>query len=262
MLRLPELTRHSSGYDSLQMTGLTIRAVLAHGSQVLQYQPIYLDGLLAAALVQQATGGRGLADTQAAYDIPLPLQCLWRSPEGYPLWAASCFFPAGEWAQSTVYFHKRAPSGRWSSGRNGKKQPLKIVTAMGADMERRIPTPALTCTEIVARAIGNAAAIAELLERVNFLGKRRNLGMAQVATWHVEEADFTVGDVLINEGRLSRAIPEDAAEVVGWRPQDAPTLVGWTPPQWKPSLFSAGWRVGTSVPVTKGVDWFAAADHL
>ena len=114
MIQLPEFESFRQRYERLPMEGLTVTAVLAAGSSILQYNPIYLDGLLGSAVILLAMRGRGLPDTPEAYDIPLPLACLWRSPEGYPLWAASCFYPADECAQDVVYLHKRAPSGRWS----------------------------------------------------------------------------------------------------------------------------------------------------
>jgi len=247
MIQPSEFEPFRERYASLPVEGLTVMAVLAAGSSVLQYNPIYLDGLLGAAVVRLATAGRGLPDTLDAYDIPLPLACLWRSPEGYPLWAASCFYPDGEWEQDVVYLHKRAPSGRWSRSPSGKPRPLRMVTSMGRDMERRVPMPAVATWGIQARAIGNAAAVAELLEQVLYLGKRRNLGTARVMRWDVRPRYWDAADVLMMDGVLGRAVPAGAEHLLPGRIDEPAGVVGWTPPQWKAGLFGDGWRPGTEV---------------
>lgn len=247
MIDLPEFESFRTRYAALPMTGLAVTAVLAAGSSVLQYNPLYLDGLLGSVVALLATRGRGLPDTPDAYDIPLPLACLWRSDEGYPLWAASCFYPVEEWEQDIIYLHKRAPSGRWSRSPGKTPRPLRLVTSMGRDMERRVPMPAVATWYVQARCIGNAAAVAELLEHVLYLGKRRNLGTAVVRTWRVHERDWEPSDVLLDDGRLSRAIPAAAAHLLPAAPSEPPGVVGWTPPQWKASLFADGWRAGTEV---------------
>ncbi len=247
MIRPPEFDPFRERYAALPLEGLTITAVLSAGSAILQYNPLYLDGLLGAAVVRLATAGRGLPDTPDAYDIPLPLACLWRSPEGHPLWAASCFYPSDEWAQDVVYLHKRAPSGRWSRAPGGKPRPLRLVTSMGRDMERRVPMPAVTAWEFSARAIGHAAAVAELLETIVHLGKRRNLGTAHVLHWNVQPRDWDAADVLLSGGALSRAVPAAAIHLLPAAPAEPPGIVGWTPPQWKAALFADGWRAGTEI---------------
>lgn len=247
-IQLPEFEPYRRQYAGLPMEGLTITAVLSPGDGVMQYNPIYLDGLLASAVARLATFGRGLPDTPRAYDIPLPLQCAWRSPEGLPLWAASCLYPTAEWEQDIYWLHKRAPSGRWSRAARGKKGPLRLVTNMGRDMERRVPMPVVTTWEMQARAIGNADAVGWLLEQIIYLGKRRNLGTARVRHWRVQRRLWEPNDVfLMEDGRLSRAIPTAAVDLLPAPPTEPPQRVGWTPPQWKPSLFADGWRAGTEV---------------
>lgn len=249
MIQLAEFEPFRQRYAGLEMRPLTVTAVLAPGAMVLQYNPMYLDGLLGSAVTLLAMRGRGLPDTTDAYDIPLPLACLWRSDEGHPLWAASCLYPAGAWEQDTVYLHKRAPSGRFSRSPGGRKKMLRLVTSMGRDMERRVPMPAVSATELTARCIGDGDAVAELLEQVLYLGKRRNLGSATVRYWSVVEAAWSPDEVLLTDNTLSRAMPVGAAHLLPAPPAEPPAVVGWTPPQWKASLFSDGWRAGTPLGV-------------
>lgn len=244
MIQLPEFDSWRQRYADAPLEGLTITAELAPGASILQYNPIYLDNLLGWAVVQQATLGRGLPTISEWYDIPLPLAVIWRSEEGYPLWAASAFFPAGAWAQDTIWLHRRAPSGRWSRS-PGKSKPLRIVTSMGRDMERRVPTPAIAAELVQARCIGNADLIGELLEHVTHLGRRRNLGTAHVRRWTIQGRLWEPADVLFTGNQLARAIPEEARHLVPGIINDPPTLIGWTPPQWKATAFRPGWRIGT-----------------
>lgn len=248
MIKLPVLKPFEDLYPNLPMHPLIIRAHLEVGSAVLQYNPIYLDAILGNAVVRLATGGRDLPHTDQAYDIPVPLQKVWESPEGLPLWAGGCFMPVGEWTNFTIYYHKRAHSGKFSRHPSGKKKLMKIVTIMGPNMERRIPTPALECSVLEVRGIGNMNEIAHLLKGVSALGKRRNLGMAAVRKWEIEEADFGLADVFVtSDDRLSRSIPVEAAGVLGLSINEMPSPCGWASPHWKPSLFSNGWRTGTAV---------------
>ena len=55
MIRPPEFDPFRERYAALPLEGLTITAVLSAGSAILQYNPLYLDGLLGAAVVRLAT---------------------------------------------------------------------------------------------------------------------------------------------------------------------------------------------------------------
>lgn len=72
--------------------------------------------------------------------FPLPLDLLWISPEGYPLWACSDLKPEGEHYESVDWWHKRISSVHltdWSSNPNIKnvgrnkdyRVPLRTVLA-------------------------------------------------------------------------------------------------------------------------------------
>jgi CRISPR type IV-associated protein Csf3 len=217
------------------------------------YDPPTLDGLLAGAVVRDATMGRGVPDIDEAYDIPLPVSCLWRNESGHPLWAASNFWPVGDAEAGIQYQHKRAITGKHSRGKGGR---LKIGRPSGRHMERRVPYPTLEATEIEAQAIGDKEEIGHLLESIQFLGKRRNTGLGEVARWEVSAGQFCELETLIGEGHtLLRAVPVGARGLLPASPQGEPVYIGWTPPQWKPSIFSLGWPSGT--PLETGADFFS-----
>lgn len=228
-----------------------LRVTLKVRRGVVWYDRLALDGLLAGAVVRRATRGHGLIDTPDAYDIPLPLKCLWRNEDGHPLWAASYFAPVGEALRTEVYQHKRAMTGLYSRGRGGR---LKVATNTGRNMERRVPYPVLD-GDLEAVCLGDPDAIRQLLEPIRFVGKRRNTGLGEVDSWTVEPVDsLSTADLLIHGGELSRAIPAAAASVLNLEISEPPVLVGWTPPQWKPSLFAPGWPAGTRMLLPNTVE--------
>lgn len=247
MIHTKELDAFTRRFAECPLEPLRVTFHLRPGGRVVNYDPIHLDGLLARAVVAIATEGRLLADQEKGYWIPLPLKMLWRSPEGYPLWAASTLYPVGPAEQDTYVRHKRNSEG-WMH----KKK--KLVTRSGPWMERRLPTPIEVCDRYEGRCVGNREAVKNLLEDFSHLGKLR---LGRIDRVEVEPADFEGTDTYLDGTTLIRPLPAEAGLLKMW--PGKPSLVGWTPPFWKPSLFRPGWRAGTRGEV---VDWFAATEDL
>jgi hypothetical protein len=244
MIQLDPIMDFTARYQTLTNTALQITLHLRPGSRLAGYDELLLDNLLARAVVDLATAGAGLPNTPDAYDIPLPLACLWRSAEGYPLWAATPFLPAGIQARDVAYCHKRAQTGHWTRTASGR---FNIAPTDGRWMERRVPLPTTVAQSWHASCLSHADTIAELLSTLSFVGKRRASGFGEVERWEILPGQFN----LIADGSLTRSIPEAASILLsGHHPSEPPTPVGWTPPQWKPSLWCLGWRIGTSCRAT------------
>ena len=111
---------HLRRYAGGRRTGMVVRAVLRDGAGVCAYDPVALDGVLAFAVDMESRAGERGPVEGAPDPTPLPLACLARSPEGWPLWAASCLHPAGPEARDSEILHKRPPSGRWTRGPKGR----------------------------------------------------------------------------------------------------------------------------------------------
>lgn len=250
MIEHPALMPYFDRYAALDMQSLSVILALKPGARLAGYDPLNLDNLLARAVIEDATGKLGLPDSQDAYALPVPLDCLWHSPDGLPLWAATAFMPEGARASDVAYWHKRVQSGRFTRTKSGK---FSIRSTSGRYMERRVPLPTTVAECWVATCIGNAEEIARLLRPLAFVGKRRTNGMGEVDHWEIVPGEFA----LVRNGRLTRPMPMQAFDLSidllpgGALPEGTPSLVGWTPPQWKPSLFAPGWREGT--PLAK--DW-------
>jgi hypothetical protein len=241
MIHIPELDQFTSQFAQCAYEPLRVTFNLRPNSRIVNYDPIHLDGLLARAVVEIATEGRLLADSEDGYWIPLPLKILWQSNDGFPLWAATVLRPVGPAADDIYVRHKRNSEGFL----HNKK---KLVTRNGPWMERRLPTPIQVCNTYEATCIGNVDAVQNLLDRFTHIGKLR-LGRVDEIT--VEPCDeFSLWD----EDELLKPVPAQA-DVVPWL--ENPSLVGWTPPHWKPSMFSMGWRAGSTGLMS---DWFSGAD--
>lgn len=242
MIDYPPLQSYVDRYDGLQGESLCITLELVPGSHLAGYDPLQFDNLLARAVVDEATSGRGLPPEPGAYRLPVPLRCLWRSPEGYPLWAATPFFPVGEAIADVAYWHKRAQTGQFTRTKSGR---FSIRATQGRYMERRVPLPTKLCECWQAWCIGDRQEIVRLLRPVVHVGKKRSAGFGEVRAWRIDAGEFA----LIRAGRLTRPMPALALPdlLPGLCPAEAPAPVGWTPPQWKPSLFALGWWPGTPV---------------
>ncbi len=82
MIILDTLRSYFERYAELPMAPLEIVLELLPGARLAGYDPLNLDNLLARCVVDEATGGQGLPDEPGAYALPVPIHCLWRSPQG------------------------------------------------------------------------------------------------------------------------------------------------------------------------------------
>ena len=228
---------------------LRVTLHLKAGCPLAGYDPVHLDNLLAWAVLQEATAGQRLPNSSCPYALPVPLVCLWKSPDGLPLWASSVFLPASDVVEDVEYLHKRAMSGRWSAG-NEKTGRLSLDTVRGRHMERRIPVPEKLCERWEAWCWGDFTEIERLLPRVAFVGKRRAAGLGEVRAWEVTPAPEMMQwtDALHRGGTLIRPVPMDAADALGLGLSGTLALLGWTPPQWKPFCQIAAFPIGTTMP--------------
>jgi len=251
MIDYPQLRSHAERYLTLSTEPLQVTLVLRANSHLAGYDPLNLDNLLARAVVDDATDGRRLPESQEPYSLPAPIKCLWRSAEGLPLWAATPFYPVGRCESDVAYWHKRVQTGRWSGTKRGT---FAIRSTNGRWMERRVPLPTRLAEAWAAECVGNAEEIGRLLRRFAHVGKRRSNGFGEVREWRIKPIErFT----LLREDKLTRAIPALALLDLGiiGLPEGTAAPVGWTPPQWKPSLFLPGWWPGTPV---RPYDFFEA----
>jgi len=250
MIDHPALMPYVEKYENLQGEPLRIILRILPGSQMALYDLLNLDNLLARCVVDEATQGQLLSNSQEPYRLPVPLRRLWTSTDGYPLWAVTPFWPEGLVTDDVIYFHKKQHSGRYTKTKSGE---FAVRQGQGRYMERRIAQPCRVCSEWHAWCIGDGEEIARLLGDKAHVGKRRHAGLGAVQQFQVESANEFLQ---VRDGHLLRAVPAEALPVVlpNVRMAEAPAPIGWTPPQWKRELFRPGWWPGAQVEV----DFFEA----
>lgn len=239
MILLDEMASYKARYEGIASVGMRVTAELRGPLPVGAYMPPHLSGLLAWAVVTEATEGRGVPTPEGSegYDIPLPLTCLWRDEGGYPFWAASAMTPMGESVRDVVYLHKRAQGGGWTLSPKG----WRVNTSAGRYMERRVPAPVEVAGAWTGYAHGDPVEAARLLKSVTHLGRKRSIGWGEIHAWRVEPCEMEAWDAVTREGVLLCDTPQGC----GVEGAEEPRLLGWTPPHWKPGLWRMGWPCGT-----------------
>ena len=195
-----------------------------------------LDGLLARAVVQNATHGKGLIESAEPYAIPLPIERLWTCPNTKaPLWNATQFFEMDPQGTEATHWHKRGYKPQFlKPGRNGK--PHNANFQNGAHKEYRMPMQIYRCRQYRAFCVGNLPDIAELLKSITAIGKKTSQGYGTVKNWELQQID---GFDYTHENRFIKTFPCAYPN----KPELKPGIVfsmyetAWTPPYWLPTLF-------------------------
>lgn len=230
MIADPRIAAVVAGWSDLSLQ--PIRVTLRLASPLGGSEALHLDGLLAQALVAQATQGHGLEPTTEPYDQPLPLACLWREPErGLPLWACTAFAPVGLAYQdvSTWTRQDMHPAIVQRTKRGDAYAPRRTE---GAEKAQGVPLPTTIAEAWTADAIGDPQIVASLLTQISHVGKKRSQGFGVVADWEVQPiSTFALTD---DAGSLRRPVPVAAVQAWGV-PLPMPFsagMLGWTPPYW------------------------------
>lgn len=239
LTKISELQSIKERYETIQTEPLVITATLHQA--IIHYDHVNLDNLLARAVLEAERVDISAMDKTKDYELPVPLKKLWASVDGLPLWAASVFLPVGEVHEDSVFLHKRMDRFEFS----GRQPNVKC----GRWMARRMPktTYQSESKQWQSFCIGNAEEIKKVLPFIRFLGKHRSVGFGEIKEWDVSIWDGDDLQTIVRDKKLIHAIPQEAANSMGIEIEDSPYLVGWTLPQWKPALWSQGYRVGTNV---------------
>lgn len=177
------------------------------------YEPLMLDGLLAAACSRHHVHGEPPARDEEPFDVPLPLQ-RWQRGEAWG-WHASALIPDGNTAESLLYWRKRLRQGRITLTDGSPN------LTNGIYRDWNMPLPLLLCRTMVAYAVGDRRQVRhELVRNIKWLGKKRAHGRGRVIGIDVEtiEDDWSIA----RDGRLMRWMPRD----------DGQRLARPRPPYW------------------------------
>lgn len=226
----PRLRGLERDYAALPSLPLLVRAWL--GTPYVAAEPpdgLHLDGLLSWAVLSSRP--YPLPQHAVATVVPLPVQCLWTSAAGLPLWATTLLRPtAGRSVHGVEYWHKRYPSDRADWDRRGR-----AVTSRGRWKEYRMPLNVVRCESLEALVLGHAGRLEQLLAHVTHVGKKGSMGYGRVLRWEVVPLPIAK-DETVELIQQRRPMPIeallDSSRLLEAGMPDGGYVRSWTPPHW------------------------------
>lgn len=202
-----------------------VRAEMAVGLAHAAPWGVALDGLLAAQLWARLKDGwrsAGISwerarDVACPPDLDLPLARCGADGDELWHWAATCAWPEDGAERTDV---------RTWTGRADHRHLEQVATGLpkvvsarqGRYRDRRMPVLVTPCSTVSWRAVGNPAAIRDLLAPVATIGKRRTSGEGQVLSWEVveqPELDPLSAAHLHPDGTLGRTVTDRCRSLIG-----------------------------------------------
>jgi hypothetical protein len=181
---------------------LAITATLA-GPVFLPRGALHIDSLLAAAVARR-DGLPPPLDPSLVVPIEIPVE---REPGGRFHLCSSSVCQAEE--HELQHTHRRAPIEQYQTIGSQKIRTVDISTGQNKSYRIARPVVHMTGDEIRWYAVGDAAAIRDLLAIVGHVGKRRSVGLGRVLTWFVEPCDGWGGFPVARAGKPLRPLPRD-----------------------------------------------------
>jgi len=177
------------------------------------FEPLMLDGILAAACSRHHVHGEPPGRDEEPFDIPLPL-APWGIGGAWG-WCASALFPDGDTIESLQFWRKRLRQNRIEITHGSPN------LTNGVYRDWNMPLPLLLCRSMTAYAFGDRRRVRrELIRSVRWLGKKRAHGHGRVVDITVETQD--------EDWSMYRA-----GVATRWLPSQAGTrLVRPRPPYW------------------------------
>lgn len=145
------------------------------------YEPLTLDGILAAAVCRWHVHGEPPRRDEEPFEIPLPL-AKWHI-DGQWGWRASALFPEGDTAEGLEYWRQRC-----------RQHRIELTTGSpnltnGPYREWNMPLPLLLSHRMVAYAVGDIHRVRRELRRsIKYLGKKRAHGRGAITAIDVDRA--------------------------------------------------------------------------
>ncbi|WP_054248623.1 hypothetical protein [Rhodococcus opacus] len=199
------------------MVPIVIRARMAAGVAHAVPWGISLDGLLASEIRENTKAAARAAGTDytpyspdtVPEDLDLPLaRCTSDGADRWH-WAATFAWPEDEVPGPHVQYWSARPD-QQALDQMSAELPALVSERQGRYRSRVMPLPLTVCRHLVWRAIGDSAAVAELLGPIMSIGKKRGAGHGHVLSWEItEHADADPWEFahLHPNGNLGRTAP-------------------------------------------------------
>lgn len=193
------------------MVPLEVTARLS-GPVCLPYGSPALDGILAWAVTQR-DGIEPALRVRDMVPIEVPIQ---REPQGRFHLASCAQYEVecreGQWTNRRFPMEQAQMLAPVSYSTNGKTRLVtSILIAGGPSKSFRIPREVLHLRADMMRwwCIGDKTEVERLLTYVLFIGKRRGVGLGEVADWTVRECEPWSGFPVVRGGNPLRPLPSD-----------------------------------------------------
>lgn len=202
---------------------LLVRATMASGHVPTLDGTLHLDGILAAAVMGSSHVGATVGFRER-FAVPLPIQLVWVSNQGWPLWAATDLKGEGGGCDAEVYIHRRHPTDRATLAAQ-----TAVNTSAGRYRDVRLPLRTRIEPTLVGWCIGDRDLVADLLTGIEQVGRKGAIGQGRVLGWCVEPADVDLAWILDR-----RSVPLEYLAKVGAAalPDRIAPHASWTPPYW------------------------------
>ncbi len=171
-------------------------------------------------------------------DLELPLACCTGDGGDRWHWAATFAFPEDEVPGPHVQYWSARPD-QQALGQMSDQLPALVSERQGRYRSRVMPLPLTICRNLVWRAVGDPAAVAELLTPIVSIGKKRGAGHGHVLSWTVTEhpaADSWEFAHLHPDGGLGRTAPRACLHDVGDLQTGGEGQMGLRPPYMHPAV--------------------------
>jgi hypothetical protein len=242
---------------------LTVTARLQQGVALDVLFGTALDGLLASVIRSRAKaaaaaqghlltgsmldGGLDL-DQPAVVELPLALCAGADLPDGTPdpdwHWLCTTAYPIGFDGARTHgdpdVHHEHSRIRETTLRHTTDVLPASLSPASGRYRMRRLPVVTTPAVAVQWRAVGDPDLIADLLDGLPAIGRRRGSGEGLVLDWHVEVCDDLPPQQWVRhghthpDGTLGRPTPHGCLDRVGLT-ADRQGVAGIRPPYWHPA---------------------------
>lgn len=174
-------------YRDMPKRGLRVKAYTQKPFVATMDDTLHFDALIYGAAANSHPCAPIYPHSPVPVVFPLPIELIWVSNKGLPLWAASDLIKSDELIPSVAYWHKRFPQRAVSEHCTS----INVPTSRGPYKEYRVNLPLQTApkNELEWQCIGNPEEIERLLSFVDFVGKKRSQGLGHILKWEVIEDD-------------------------------------------------------------------------
>jgi len=226
---------HAHGYSDTSARYSPCRVGVWLTQPIGGYDHTHIDGLLSSAVVRDALRGVPLLPRPEPYAIPLPMEVLWRSQTGLPLYHCSSLLPSGEFRQSVfTWTKKNDPSVSYFTERKRDGSERQPDNGSGPDKEYCVGLQIKSIPHLMGVAVGDIEEIKRLLAMVWGVGKKIALGLGTIA--HIEAVPCEIqGYCFVEYSALKRPVPAEACKDLGLSLVGDVQLAGYTPPYWLPA---------------------------